>query len=158
MTRLSPRQTGFTLVELVVVIILLGILSVYAAPRFLGVSDFSPYAAQEQAITIIRQIQLGSMQYNDSPAPTQYQLSVSGDCLGSVAACSLSDPDERAKRSDSLLISDNASLSFSPDLTINFDLLGNPDLGDTTITISGGEDSLYVCINSQGYVSRGVCP
>lgn len=33
------RQGGFTLIELVVVIVILGILSVTAAPRFLNLQD-----------------------------------------------------------------------------------------------------------------------
>jgi MSHA pilin protein MshC len=157
MTQTSSRQTGFTLVELIVVIILLGILSVYAAPRLFGTSGFSVYAAQEQAITIIRQIQLGSMQYNDSSSvPTYYQLRVSNNCLGSVYTCELTDS-EKESLSDSLVLGNNSPLTFSPTLTVTFDLFGNPSSGDTTINIAGGDETLSVCINSQGYVFRGGC-
>ena len=39
-TQKQTSNSGFTLVELVVIIVLLGILSFYAAPRFVGFLDF----------------------------------------------------------------------------------------------------------------------
>jgi len=50
-----PRfHTGFTLVELVVVIILLGILSVYAVPRFIGVQDFRESGFYQEIVSATR--------------------------------------------------------------------------------------------------------
>ncbi len=53
------KLSGFTLIELIVVIILVSIVSVVAATRLLNRSGFSVIAAQEQAIAITQQIQLG---------------------------------------------------------------------------------------------------
>ncbi|MDG3084791.1 type II secretion system protein [Vibrio hannami] len=155
----SYRQSGFTLIELVVVIILLGIISTYAASRYIGKSSFSTFAAQEQAISIIRQIQLGRMYSNVSDATavseSNYRLSVSSDCLGSVSSCA-----SGASDSSNRLTVDDGNLSFSSTLSpVTFDLLGNPlsAAGEllsapVTITISNGSESNRVCINPQGYV------
>lgn len=143
------RQSAFTLVELVVVIILLGILSVYAASRYIGSSGFSAYAAQEQAIAIIRQIQLGRMQSNISETDTlssEYRLSITSDCLGSVASCSSTDE----SRSNNLVLPDD--VSFTPARVVDFNLLGAPTAGALKIDISSDTDSVSVCINSEGYV------
>ena len=53
---------GFTLVELVAVIVLLGILSVYAVPRLFDGSDVAATVFQSRAISILRNIQTRAMQ------------------------------------------------------------------------------------------------
>lgn len=146
------RLSGFTLVELVVVIILLSIISVYAASRYAGVSGFSAFAAQDQALSIIRQIQLSRMQSNvTGNLSSDYRLTVSESCLGSVASCNGSDV-----RSNKVELPDN--IRFTPTMTIDFDLLGNPLCAssscpsDFKISLSNASETLAVCINEQGYV------
>ncbi|PMH39932.1 hypothetical protein BCU68_07260 [Vibrio sp. 10N.286.49.B3] len=164
------RQHGFTLVELIVVIILVAIISSYAASRYIGVSSFSAGPLQDQAISIIRQVQLTRMQTNyadsecdpDLSTPSnplsnmcqRTQLEVSPNCLGSVYACTNQNQDSA---SDHLAIS--ASINSGQGL-VTFDLLGNPLLAlssgvDITLHTAGGDAPL--CINSQGYVSKGGC-
>ncbi|WGY48576.1 prepilin-type N-terminal cleavage/methylation domain-containing protein [Vibrio sp. ABG19] len=159
----ARTNAGFTLVELIVVIILIGIVSVYAASRFVGVASFSAFTAQEQAISIIRQIQLSRMQSNLSAEQLQsngyYTLAVTPDCVGSVAACQAGNDDARSDvlRGDQLSFASSVSLNNQ---SLSFDLLGNP-VGITqpglTILISAPDSSTQICINSQGYVSRGGC-
>ncbi|MBD1574509.1 type II secretion system protein [Vibrio sp. S17_S38] len=150
-------QRGFTLIELMVVIIILAILSVYAATRFQGPSSFSPYAAQAQAISVIRQIQLARMQSNTQNGSTNdnYILSITSNCLGSKMSCSgISDLSSKVEV-------DGQEMQFSPsNVFIEFDLLGRPYLlgkpmqnQDYEITISSiTNESTKVCINTEGFV------
>ncbi len=167
--------------ELILVIVLLSIVSLYAAPRFFGKSSFSVYALQDQVISVVRQVQLGRMQSNtdipekdhpDRCDPNEYEsdedttytnfcLVVMPTCIGSSAACALSE-DEQVSRSD--VVSDK-SFTFSIANSANpveFDLRGNPTgLISEYILISiednNGSNRCEVEINSQGYVSRGDC-
>lgn len=50
-------QHGFTLIELVMVIVLLGVLSVYAAPRVLNTTDFHARGFHEETLALIRYAQ-----------------------------------------------------------------------------------------------------
>ena len=159
----SPTHNGFTLVELIIVIIILGIISTFAASRFVGTSSYSTFTAQEQAISVIRQIQVNRMQSNVSAANDSFRLAINSDCLGSVAACNLNLSNSVQKtqadaRSDYVRESD---ISFSPANTvIDFDLLGNPSVSagvNITINSTTSSNSAQLCINSQGYVREGVC-
>ncbi|MEJ3602778.1 type II secretion system protein [Vibrio vulnificus] len=160
---IKRAQAGFTLVELIVVILLISIVSAYAASRYIGTGSFSAYAAQEQAISIIRQLQVYRMQSNTTnSANPNFELTASGGCLGSSAGCSAAATPQAAESRSDVMRLDGVSVSstISP---IRFDLRGNPlqtngsALNSVTITFAASGESASVCINSQGYVSGGSC-
>ncbi|MEJ3625378.1 type II secretion system protein [Vibrio vulnificus] len=160
---IKRAQAGFTLVELIVVILLISIVSAYAASRYIGTGSFSAYAAQEQAISIIRQLQVYRMQSNTTNyANPNFELTASGGCLGSSAGCSAAATPQAAESRSDVMRLDGVSVSstISP---IRFDLRGNPlqtngsALNSVTITFTASGESAAVCINSQGYVSGGSC-
>ncbi|EOB6679419.1 type II secretion system protein [Vibrio vulnificus] len=160
---IKRAQAGFTLVELIVVILLISIVSAYAASRYIGTGSFSAYAAQEQAISIIRQLQVYRMQSNTTnSANPNFELNASGGCLGSSAGCSAAATPQAAESRSDVMRLDGVSVSstISP---IRFDLRGNPlqtngsALNSVTITFTASGESAAVCINSQGYVSGGSC-
>lgn len=148
------KVKGFTLVELIVVILLVAIVSSYAASRYLGKSSFSAYTYQEAAISVIRQVQVNRMQSNiENPESNDnFKLVVTNQCLGSKYACEhLSD-----NRSDVVIL--EAPLAFDKFQNVEFDLLGNPLVAPVVIEFrDSGSAVTQVCINSQGYVSSGVC-
>ncbi|WP_010434357.1 prepilin-type N-terminal cleavage/methylation domain-containing protein [Vibrio cyclitrophicus] len=159
----SPKSNGFTLVELIIVIIILGIISTFAASRFTGTSSYSTFTAQEQAISVIRQIQVNRMQSNVSSANDSFRLAINSGCLGSVTACSL-DLSNSVQQSQADARSDyvrESDISFSsPNTIVEFDLLGNPSVSagvNITINSTTSSNSAQVCINSQGYVREGAC-
>ncbi|WP_394244785.1 type II secretion system protein [Vibrio astriarenae] len=163
-----PKKKGFTLVELIVVILLVGIMASYAASRYLGKGSFSAYTYSEAVVSVIRQVQVNRMQSNveDPEGNSYFTLYIkSGDfnarppilpCVGSKYAC---DNQEDASRSDSVLLDESSGLIFSASRpSVEFDLLGNPVGGVLEINIiEGGSTIIQVCINSQGYVYTGGC-
>ncbi|MBN2644958.1 MAG: prepilin-type N-terminal cleavage/methylation domain-containing protein [Desulfuromonadaceae bacterium] len=54
MTRLASKQRGFTLVELVVVIVVLGILAAVAAPRFFDLDFYKQRAFHSELVSALR--------------------------------------------------------------------------------------------------------
>ncbi|WP_321530201.1 prepilin-type N-terminal cleavage/methylation domain-containing protein [uncultured Desulfuromonas sp.] len=54
MNRTITSQNGFTLVELVVVIVILGILSVTMAPRFFDLGDYQRLAFRDELVSALR--------------------------------------------------------------------------------------------------------
>ncbi|HHX8308714.1 prepilin-type N-terminal cleavage/methylation domain-containing protein [Vibrio diabolicus] len=157
--KIRSSALGFTLMELILVIVLLSILSLFAASRFIGSGSFSAYALQERVISVIRQVQVNRMQSNVASPDNNFHLQVSSSCIGSVAACALTGSAQDA-RSD-VVIDKSAKFSVISGAasTINFNLLGNPVSGAVNILIEDkhGRSSCQVEINTQGYVSKGTC-
>ncbi|MFV0576267.1 MAG: prepilin-type N-terminal cleavage/methylation domain-containing protein [Vibrio sp.] len=162
-------QRGFTLVELIVVIIIIGIMSAYAASRLQGTSSFSPYAAQAQAVSVIRQVQLARMQSNQNTPFSQLQIE--NNCLGSTAACG-----GNTNLSSRVLVGEQ-NFRFFVDPTpqansqfIEFDALGRPlPITNSTETsyiftgtsytitiedINNPSEQTRVCINGEGFVDE----
>ena len=59
-----PGQSGYSLVELITVLVLLGILATVALPRFVGTGAFSGRAAGDRVVSAVRYAQEQAMSRN----------------------------------------------------------------------------------------------
>ncbi|MFT5755750.1 MAG: MSHA pilin protein MshC [Alteromonadaceae bacterium] len=68
------KQHGFTLVELITVIILIGILAMVALPKINGSDDYEVYPFRAQLISALRLTQQRAMQYTDTNKDYCHQI------------------------------------------------------------------------------------
>lgn len=120
------KTTGFTLVELIVVILIIGILSIAIAPRFFGVTSYEDRKASDELLAALRHTQQMAMNRGGNIqlvlTATNFTVQVSGGPI-------LRSPDGRAAyRAD---FPTNVAVSSTPALpsTINYDRLGRPNAG-----------------------------
>lgn len=59
------HSQGFTLIELILVILIMSILTVTVAPKFFGSSDVAPFAVRDQLLSQLRLSQLRAMNQLD---------------------------------------------------------------------------------------------
>ncbi|MBY5949076.1 prepilin-type N-terminal cleavage/methylation domain-containing protein [Photobacterium rosenbergii] len=163
------KSAGFTLLELIIVIVLIGIISVTAASRLFGRSGFDAVLARDQAISIARQIQLMGMNSPVNPAnPNRcLALRISTTEFGSENCASNSQSTHKLTLENDLVnfsFFDGVNAHNSSD--IYFDMLGRPSVVSNqqlqrictasncqvTITSRNGEQA-SLCINSEGYIN-----
>jgi len=75
---------GFTIVELVIVIIVLGVLSTVAIPKFVNRSGFEDYTVRDQLIARLRLVQLQGMNADPSDDIEEnacYWLVITDECF-----------------------------------------------------------------------------
>ncbi|MBI5918899.1 MAG: prepilin-type N-terminal cleavage/methylation domain-containing protein [Nitrosomonadales bacterium] len=147
---LTPRRdAGFTLVELIVVIVLAGILAAFAVPRFFDRSVFDNRGFQDQV--------LASLRYAQKAAIAQHRfvcVAFTANSLtfttGATAACgsALSGPDGQTPYQVT-----GTAASFSPTPSaFSFDALGKPSF-TTTQQLSIAGDATPICVAREtGYV------
>ena len=121
---------GFTLVELVLVIVLIGVLSVTVAPRFFSSSGYDQVAVRDQLIQLLRQAQLQTM---NSSAQCQIVHFANNQAWipSTTAACS--------------------AVAAGEQLAI-FDNWGRPAASSATSFTISGETAMKVCIEKEGYI------
>jgi len=148
---MNTKPQGYTLVELIVVIIILGVLAVSLVPRFFSAAGTNEYLLREQAIAVLRRVQQQAMQCTaDSTVCPPPQLLLAADRLGVTAAC-LNDA--------SHLCTGNSQVLLQPvPATLNlltFDALGRPQqcTGATGCQLQlQGQVRLTLCIEQQGFI------
>lgn len=62
----QAKYSGFTMIELIVVIIMLAIMAISIAPKFLNSTGFQEYTYRDDVINTLRAIQLRAMQQTGS--------------------------------------------------------------------------------------------
>lgn len=136
---------GFTLVELIVVLIIIGVLAVSLVPRFFTASGTSEYLYRDQLLSLLRQVQIQAMQCT-SCTLQPVNITATTARVGS-AACDSSDP------MLAVCVASRDAVSFSPAGNISFDAMGRPacSAGSCTVQVQG-ESTLRLCIESEGYI------
>ena len=155
------NNSGFTLIELIIVIIILGILSVTVIPKLFSSKGFSEYAYRTDVIAKLRLIQTKAMQQTTEPLPPSidkrcHQVLISTKKLGAPDNCGASPSfaSDWKNSATKLQIDSNDNVSFSSNITDNnffFDSMGRPSCNSCEITISG-EQSLVVKVEPEGYI------
>jgi MSHA pilin protein MshC len=167
---------GFTLLELIVVMVIIGILAVFAVPRFSGASGYSEYTYQNRLISVLRNMQIRAMQdsrpgfchrinfVNTStqvafgPASSNYASgNESGTCVSSIDYASpayLRTSATEIIEASVLMTAVDGSTTVG---AIDFDSLGAPQTAISNCragctVIFAGVVTAPVCIESEGFI------
>ncbi|WP_137673628.1 type II secretion system protein [Agarivorans sp. Toyoura001] len=146
-----PRNSGFTTIELVITLILIGILAITVFPRFFR-GGFAEISLREQLLSRLHLIQTQAMNhYQDcfflqinSENYFSGELATNGNCLSTIDVLE--------------------EVSFSSDLNVSqgvirFDGLGRVRLADSSLCSQfpciisvQGEETHTIVIESEGYI------
>jgi MSHA pilin protein MshC len=139
--RVSYPQAGFTLIELVVVIVILGILAAVAAPRFFNDRTFMQRGYYEELASALKYAQKLAVA---SGCAVRFELSASGYQARQQAAqsgsCNTADTSwpTNVQLADGQVLAGSTPLGVvvSPVVTLTFDALGRTNLAsDQSISI-----------------------
>jgi MSHA pilin protein MshC len=153
--RNGQEQTGFTLIELVVVLVILGVLAAVAAPRFVDTTAFLQRGYYEELATALKYSQKLAVA---SGCPVRVTIAAGSYQARQQAAqngtCDLTDSTwpTGVQLADGQLLAGTSpgGVVAAPAVTMTFDALGRTDLGaDQTISI--GPFALTVLADS-GFV------
>ena len=146
----QQHNYGFTLIELIVVLVLIGVLAVSLVPRFIDGSGTAEYLYRDQALNILRRVQMQALQCTSCTAVGVRVLndrlySGSNSCVNDATHLCI---DERDRSNITL-----TKTGFN--IQLNFDASGRP-LGNCansgcTVTVQGAV-SLPICIEAEGYI------
>ncbi|MDO6544441.1 type II secretion system protein [Photobacterium sanguinicancri] len=169
---MTHRNRGFTLIELIVVILLIGIVSGTVASRFVGRDSFDAFLNRDVGISLARQIQIMTMNQSISSPDICYALIITPDYLGSSnsAACNKQLPDllPPLTSNDKLAIR-SSELGISQEtVEMYFDITGKPfyftGKGVTAKKVqactaicqfdflNSNNQKSSMCINKEGYI------
>lgn len=118
-------QAGFTLVELVMVIVLMGILAVYAVPRILNTGDFYARGFHDQSLAYLRYAQKTAIAQRRTVcvivSSNAINLQIANAAGSNTCSAALAGPAGEAG------LSARSGVAFSgTPLSFNFDALGQP--------------------------------
>ena len=139
-------ECGFTLVELIMVIVLLGVLAVFAAPRFFNSNEFNAYGFKDETLTLLRYAQKTAVAQRRTVCvdfisePASATLSIASLAGSRTCDLSLIGPNKNCFDALSGLsgcVNARPGVSYSSvgPANINFDGLGRPIGAASTLTI-----------------------
>jgi MSHA pilin protein MshC len=152
---------AFSLVELVMVLVVVGILSVSALGLFASKSDFSASLAKDQLIASVHLAQQRALASHTADSVSHLAVPVYLDITETaldwtfvVRQGSVSSSTQTAERAGATLVITGVALPASIAFAQNGDLQAGADLG---VTFAGGT-SHALCISSAGFAFAAPCP
>jgi MSHA pilin protein MshC len=149
-----PKQKGFTTIELVVVIILIGILAATVIPKMQSSGGYEEIIYQDETVTKLRSIQLRAMQ--NTSGSECHDVLITTDKLGIPDdSCTTFVDNDSNSTTIVKIIDHEVEFEYAGGSTLfSFDHLGRPvDCSSPCqISIVGTEQTLIVAINDQGYI------
>jgi len=142
------RMAGFTMVELVLVIVILGVLASIAGPRFFGNREFSERGYRDELAATLRYAQKVAVA---SGCPVRTSVNAAGYTLNQQAVLNgHCDPADSSYSMPVLLANGQVAagttpvgVTVVPALVLHYDTLGRTDLAsDETVTV--GSQSLTI--------------
>ena len=120
------KKLGFTLVELIITILVIGVLAATVAPRFLGNDSEEATALRDRTLHVVRNIQLRAMQnVNDTSCvkitPSTIAPPAGHDCINPISTAFDSDQVVNAPSGFSFQTADESNAAFTQ---IQFDNMG----------------------------------
>ena len=145
------RHAGFTLVELIVVLIIAGILLATAAPRFMGGTGFEERAFRDDTLAALRYAQKSAIAARRTTCaaitPTSVTVSIStafnaATCAGGLT---LIGPDDKP-----VVVTARGGAAFSPvPGSVIFDAGGRPIVGAGTLSFAGLPAALALTVEAE---------
>jgi MSHA pilin protein MshC len=145
------KAHGFSLLELVITLVIVGILAVTVIPKLFGTSTFAGYAVRDQLITQLRLAQIRALHDNSNCysvliTATQYGIPTATTCAASF------DPSDNAIDIESGV---TVTIGGSSGVDVQFDNMGRPVNGDCDggcdIAVVG-QEGLVIRVESEGYI------
>lgn len=155
MTKTDRSQAGFTLIELMIVIAIIGILAAVAIPNFLRARNQSMYTACLETLSAIKVAeemyiiddpgQDGT--YSTTPAElTVYMTTTCKDPAGAAAGCIDSSTSENLVEQRLARNCDGGALGYVPNITLNS--AGSPVVWG----VARDRDQCAICVGQSGYL------
>lgn len=168
-TVIRSRIVGFTMIEMIVTLVLIGILSAVIMTRFLGANTFNAIVVRDQLVAMIRTAQQNALGRSDvslvlTPSAGGDDLTIVRSDSGGVVESVTVDLGDVSLSSDNNIVtscgSPNGSnaVSNGAPLTLNFGELGTLENSGVTGNIGAVNSALRICVNNDPALSVCISP
>jgi len=147
-TRARMPGAGFTLIEMIVVVMVLSVLAVVVMPRMSGPNDFDTQAFHDRALAAVRYAQKVAIAQN-----TTVFVITAGNVLSLCfdAGCAVAVNDPAATQALTVAAPSGTTLTSSAG-SFSFDGLGRPSGGAVVFTVGGTPTRTFTVEQETGYV------